>query len=50
MCFELRILHTPTELISKMIERKKYVNLVDIGKILPMAPQIGVKTCLNTHF
>ena len=50
MCFELRLLHTPTELIYKMIEEKKYVNLVGIGEISPMAPQIGVKTCLNTHF
>ena len=29
---------------------QKYINLVDIGEILPMVPQIGVKTCLNTHF
>ena len=50
MCLELRILHTPAGLIYKIIERKKYVNLVDIGEISPMAPQIGVKTCLNTHF
>ena len=29
---------TPTELKYKMIERnEKYANLVDIGKILPMA-------------
>ena len=28
----------------------KYVNLVDIGEILPTAPQIVVKTSFNTHF
>ena len=51
MYFEPQVLHTPTELIYKMIERKeKYVNLVDIGEISPMAPQLGVKTCFNTHF
>ena len=43
-----KILHTPAELCSKMII--KYVNLVDIGKISPMVPQIWSKTCLNTHF
>ena len=51
MCFKLQLLDTPTELIYKMtVRNEKYVNLVDIGKISPMAPQIGVKTCLNTHF
>ena len=48
MYFEPRVLHTPTKLCSEMII--KYVNLVDIGEISPMVPQIGVKTCLNTHF
>ena len=50
MCFELRLLHTPAELIYNMIEEKKYENLVDIGEMLLMASQIEVKTCLNTHF
>ena len=49
MYFEPRVLHTPAELCSEMII-KKYVHLVDIGEISPMVPQIGVKTCLNTHF
>ena len=48
MYLEPRVLHTPTELCSEMVI--KYVNFVDIGKILPMVPQIGVKTCLNIHF
>ena len=29
---------------------KKYINLVDFGEISPMAPQIGVKTCLVHTF
>ena len=41
MYFEPLVLHTPTELFSRKI--RKYVNLVDIGEISPMAPQIGVK-------
>ena len=41
MYFEPRVLHTSAELCSKMI--KKYVNLVVIGEISPMVPQIGVK-------
>ena len=31
-------------------ELKKYVNLVNIGEITPMVPQIGVTTCFNIHF
>ena len=48
MYFEPQVLHIPAELCSEMVI--KHVNLVDIGEISPMAPQIEVKTCLNTHF
>ena len=49
MYFGTQVLHTPTELCSEMII-KKYVNLVDIGEISPMAPQIGVKLALVHTF
>ena len=48
--FEPQVLHKPTDLWSRIIERKKNVNLVDIGEISPVAPQIGVKLALNTTF
>ena len=47
MYFGPQALHTPAKFCSEMI--LKFVNLVDIGEISPVVPQIGVKTCLNIH-
>ena len=44
MYFEPLVLHTPAELCSEM--KKKNVNLVDIGEISPMVPQIEVNNLL----